>query len=417
MKRLTVIAAGLGWRTVERGLRTAGDSRPYQISGAKTGGSRPCRIAGLTAEAAPSVFPAVTCVAQASLRTGLSPAEHGMISNGWWSETLRKPLFWEQSSALVKGPRVWETKGDAALKGDATFLSREKKIGLFFFQQSLGENVDVLLSPAPIHKHGGGMIMSCYTKPTELAEELRRRCGTFPLWRYWGPLASPKVGRMCLKYFKEMTDLCDLDEAYLYLPTLDYAAQKRGPDSPAARAAFAEFVRQIESLADLCQQRGCELTVTGDYEITPVTAAPVLPNVTLRKAGFFKTRTVGGRAYPDFYQSTAFAMCDHEFCVVYGEAREKAVEALLATGGFERSPSTQPLSHSATQPLSHIILLAKQGSWCGYEWWTDRREAPDFASHVDIHNKPGFDPKELFFFNRGTVKGTHGRACEVAVLR
>ena len=388
MKRLTVIAAGLGYRLLERnGL----------IS-----------IAGLTAEAAPSVFPAVTCVAQASLRTGLSPAEHGMISNGWWSETLRKPLFWEQSSALVKGPRVWETKGDAALKGDATFLSREKKIGLFFFQQSLGENVDVLLSPAPIHKHGGGMIMSCYTKPTELAEELRRRCGAFPLWRYWGPLASPKVGRMCLKYFKEMTDLCELDEAYLYLSTLDYAAQKCGPDSPAARAAFAEFVRQIESLADLCQQRGCELKVTGDYEITSVTAAPVLPNVTLRKAGFFKTRTVGGRAYPDFYQSTAFAMCDHEFCVVYGEAREKAVETLLATGGFERA--------ARLESAPYHVLLARQGSWCGYEWWTDCREAPDFASHVDIHNKPGYDPKELFFFNRGTVKGTHGRACEVAVL-
>jgi len=33
---------------------------------------------------------------------------------------------------------------------------------------------------------------------------------------------------------------------------------------------------------------------------------------------------------------------------------------------------------------------------------------------VDIHNKPGYDPKELFFFNRGTVRGTHGRPCEVA---
>ena len=60
------------------------------------------------------------------------------------------------------------------------------------------------------------------------------------------------------------------------------------------------------------------------------------------------------------------------------------------------------------------MLLAPQGSWCDYAWWMDRREAPDFASHVDIHNKPGYDPRELFFFNKGVVKGTHGRASEVA---
>jgi len=374
MKKLTVIAAGLGYRLLER-------------NGCLS-------IAGLSFGAASSVFPAVTCVAQASLRTGLSPTEHGMISNGWWSETLKKPLFWEQSAALVKGPRIW---AERRAKGET--------VGLFFFQQSLGEEADLILSPAPIHKHGGGMMMSCYTKPTELAVELKKRCGTFPLWRYWGPLASPKVGRACIRSFEEMTNLCDVDEAYLYLPTLDYAAQKEGPNSCAAKAALGEFVHQMEGLTDLCQRRGCALVVQGDYEITPVTEAPISPNVTLRQAGFFKTRAVEGRAYPDFYQSTAFAMCDHAFCLVYGTEGEKAVKMLLATGDYEAVPSIPNL------------LLAKRGSWCDYAWWTNRREAPDFASHVDIHNKPGYDPKELFFFNRGTVKGTHGRTCEIALAQ
>ena len=86
MKRLTIIAAGLGYRLLERnGLRS---------------------FAGLRFDAAPSVFPAVTCVAQASLRTGLSPAEHGMVSNGWWSETLKKPLFWEQRNLALR-QRLW----------------------------------------------------------------------------------------------------------------------------------------------------------------------------------------------------------------------------------------------------------------------------------------------------------------------
>ena len=238
---------------------------------------------------------------------------------------------------------------------------------------------------------------------------LEKLCGKFPLWRYWGPLASPKVGRKCVSWFEAMTDAHDVDEAYLYLPTLDYAAQKSGPDSPAAQAALKEFRRQLERVADICMRRGCELKVVGDYEITEVTAEPVRPNVVLRRNDLFRTRTVAGMSYPDFYQSTAFAMCDHEFCVVYGEERAKAVELLLATGDYELPSPNFQLS-----TLNFQLLLAREGSWCDYAWWTDKREAPDFASHVDIHNKPGYDPKELFFFNRGIVKGTHGRKCAVA---
>ena len=370
MKKLTIVAAGLGYSLLER--------------------NGMLKMAGLEFGSASSVFPAVTCVAQASLRTGLSPEEHGIISNGWWSHNLRKPLFWEQSAQIVKGPRVWDERRAAV-----------GTVGLFFFQQSLGESVDVIVSPAPIHKHGGGMVMSCYTKPTGMAPLLEKLCGKFPLWRYWGPLASPKVGRACISWFEEMTNAHDVDEAYLYLPTLDYAAQAKGPDSSAALAALKEFRRQLERISDICMRRGCDLFVTGDYEISPVTAEPVQPYVDLTHNGLFKTRTVAGMSYPDFYQSTAFAMCDHEFCVVYGEEREKAVKLLLETGEYEMAGNG-------------VVLLAKQGSWCEYKWWTDSREAPDFASHVDIHNKPGFDPKELFFFNRGTVKGTHGRQCAVA---
>ena len=291
MKRLQVIAAGLGYGLLERNGMT--------------------EIAGLKFAPKTSVFPAVTCVAQASLRTGLKPSEHGMISNGHWSDELQKPIFWEQSCRLVKGERVWS-----------------KKSGVFFFQQSLGEDVELIVSPAPIHKHGGGMIMSCYTKPMGMEAVLKKLCGKFPLWRYWGPLASPKVGRTCIAYFEEMTNVHDVDEAYLYLPTLDYAAQKYGPDSSAAKSALKEFRKQLERIADIARHRGCELKVMGDYEITEVTAEPVKPNVILRREGFFKTRTVGGMSYPDFYSSTAFAMCDHEVCVLVGPERERAAEIL-----------------------------------------------------------------------------------------
>ena len=377
MKKLNVIAAGLGYGLLER--------------------NGMLEMAGLRFSPSPSVFPAVTCVAQASLRTGKTPAEHGMVSNGFWFDDLRKPMFWEQSARLVKGSRVWDEMRSAG-----------GKVGMFFFQQSLGESADIVVSPAPVHKHGGGMVMSCYTKPTGMSATLEKLVGKFPLWRYWGPLASPKVGRKCIAWFEEMTNVHDVDEAYLYLPTLDYAAQAGGPDSSAAKSALREFRRQLETLSDICMRRGCALSVQGDYEIAEVTDMPLHPNVTLRRHGLFRTRTVGGMSYPDFYQSEAFAMCDHEFCVVCGEKKDEAARLLLETKDYRPSDPAHPL------PPGCVVLLARQGSWCEYSWWTDRREAPDFASHVDIHNKPGFDPKELFFFNKGLVKGTHGRPCTIA---
>ena len=67
------------------------------------------------------VFPAVTCTAQASFRTAAPAATHGMVANGLFHRNLRKPLLWEQSSALVSGPRIWES-----------FRARGKKVALLF---------------------------------------------------------------------------------------------------------------------------------------------------------------------------------------------------------------------------------------------------------------------------------------------
>ena len=59
-----------------------------------------------------------------------------------------------------------------------------------------------------------------------------------------------------------------------------------------------------------------------------------------------------------------------------------------------------------------------------YSWWQSPREAPDYATHVDIHNKPGFDPCELFWgsppprvsLDASKVRGTHGRPDRPAAL-
>ena len=73
-----------------------------------------------------------------------------------------------------------------------------------------------------------------------------------------------------------------------------------------------------------------------------------------------------------------------------------------------------------------LILEAAEGYHFSYQWWNKDEEAPDYADHVDIHSKPGFDPCELFPlqwwnpFRTSTdarlVRGSHGRAGNAVVL-
>ena len=55
------------------------------------------------------VFPAVTTAAQTTMLTGVPPAEHGIVGNGWYWRDMSEVRFWQQSSHLVQRPRVWDT--------------------------------------------------------------------------------------------------------------------------------------------------------------------------------------------------------------------------------------------------------------------------------------------------------------------
>lgn len=395
MRNLVLVVAGLGWRDLEmRGM---------------------IRSCGLTFSPAQSVFPAVTCTVQGSIRTASLPSVHGMTSNGYWNHQLFRPSFWEQSSSLVSGQRIW-----------APARERGETVAVLFFQQSLGESVDFVLSPAPIHKHGGGMIMENYVRPNDLVDLLKKNCGTFPLHRYWGPLASPAVGEQIVKTLSTVCNEMQPDWTFAYLPTLDYDLQRFGPDDARCNRSFEILQGQLERCANWCSENGVELTVMGDYGIHGVTRPVSFPNQLLRKAGFFNTRTVHGMAYPDFYTSRAFAMADHEIAHVY--VRDPEDIPLVADVFLKSEDYSEVALRTENQEWGHpsagdILLTAQMGSWCSYKWWTDYREAPDFAGHVDIHNKPGYDPCELFFDHSfppktcqddSRIHGTHGRKVTVA---
>jgi len=381
---------------------------------AVAGLSREFEILGLHSQTAQSVFPAVTCAVQGSFRTASPPSRHGMIANGLFYRKLGRPMFWEQSARLVEGPRIWKD-----------FRDRGNRVGMVFWQQSLGETVDLILSPAPIHKHHGGMIQDCYSKPARLYPYLRRQLGRpFKLQQYWGPLASWKVGEWIVEAVSAILAEPELAPELLfsYLPSLDYDLQRKDPEKgPGFTKTFEMVEKQLLRLMEAAGSQNYDVLIFGDYHIASVSGA-LFPNLTLQKAGLMAVRHIGKMAYPDFYSSRAFAVADHEIAHVYiqDENDISAVKTL-----FEKLPGISAVLDRDAQAAVHLdhensgelVLVADGGKWLAYPWWTEKSEAPDFASHVDIHNKPGYDPCELFLGwppgsvsqNTDRIRGSHGR--------
>ncbi|MDN3511471.1 MAG: alkaline phosphatase family protein [Candidatus Jettenia sp.] len=359
------------------------------------------------------VFPGLTCVVQATMRTASLPAQHGIVGNGFFFKDQWKPLFWEQSIRLIQRPLIWEN-----------FRSHGGRVAQMFLQQSLGPGSDVFLSPAPIHKHRGGIIMNCISEPSHISVRLEKELkGAFPLHHYWGPFASKRSSRWIVKAIMNVMGNERPDLLYAYLPHLDYALQRSGPDSTVSKKAFVEVYSLIGELLRAAQKEKYRVILFGDYPVTPANTV-VFPNIVLKKAGLLKTRFVQGMQYPDFYTSAAFSVVDHQVAHVYvfNQNLIEEVRSLLA-----KMPHIDTILDGTTKAeagVDHtrsgeLILVAKRGAWFDYRWWTEVKEAPEYAFHVDIHNKPGYDPCELFWGwppfisqNPSRIKGTHGRVDE-----
>jgi predicted AlkP superfamily pyrophosphatase or phosphodiesterase len=388
-KLLVIQLAALGWNLV----RDRAEFRPAQ-----------------------TLFPALTCTFQAGFRTCSQAGNHGMIANGLFFPELTKVLFWEQSHSLVEGPRIWDN-----------FRANGGKVGMMFWQQSMGEAADLVVTPAPIHKHSGGMIQSCYTQPPALEGYLTEAVGRkFNLMNYWGPLANHKssdwiVDAICavVRSSKHAPDVL-----FSYIPHLDYDLQRYGPESPQARKALDVVLGYLTRIKAACAEAGWDWLFVGDYAIEQVKRGAVFPNRALREAGLFATRDIAGMDYTDFFASRAFAVVDHQVANVHcsDEASCRAAASVLSKLPGVAEVLDRAAQHSrgvAAKRGGNLLIVAEPGAWFAYPWF-EKKRAPDYASHVDIHNKPGYDPCELFFgwpplsvsFDTTKIHGAHGRVGE-----
>jgi len=339
-----------------------------------------------------TVLPAVTCSVQSTLLTGLTPAQHGIVGNGWYFRELGEIHLWRQHNKLVGGEKLWES-ARAAHPG-----YRAANVCWWY---AMGASTDFLVTPRPIYYADGRKSPDCYTRPPSLRDELTAELGPFPLFQYWGPTATIESSRWIVAAARRVLRVEQPDLLLVYVPHLDYDLQRFGPDSPQAVAAARAVDAEIAPLLVDAEAAGATVVALSEYGITDV-ARPVDINRVLRAEGLLEVYTQDGMEYLDPWASRAFAVADHQVAHVYvGDDADLAkVRDILAAlpGVDEVLGRAEQARYGIDHPRAgELVVVAEPDSWFTYYYWLDDARAPDFARGVEIHRKPGYDPAELFF--------------------
>lgn len=337
------------------------------------------------------IFPAVTTSAQASMLTGLAPAQHGIVGNGWYFRDLAEVWFWRQSNRLMQGEKVWET------------LRRERpgfRCAKLFWWYNMYSSADWSVTPRPIYPADGRKIPGLYSHPPPLHQEMEQALGSFPFFHFWGPKADIASSRWIADAALWQFQRDPAELTLVYLPHLDYNLQRLGPDDPAITADITAIDAVAGKLIDGVRAAGADVLVVSEYGIEPVSGC-VHINRLLREAGYLAVRETLGWELLDAGASRAFAVADHQVAHVYIDdpADREPVRRLLASAaGVERvlGPEDKAelgIDHARS---GELVAVAEPDHWFSYYYWLDDARAPDFARTVDIHRKPGYDPVELF---------------------
>ncbi|MGW4830013.1 alkaline phosphatase family protein [Amycolatopsis japonica] len=339
-----------------------------------------------------TVLPAVTCSAQSTFLTGLMPAQHGIVGNGWYFRELGEIFLWRQHNRLVGGEKLWET-ARAAHPG---YTSAN-----VCWWYAMGMSTDVTVTPRPIYHADGRKSPDAYVRPPELHDQLTGALGEFPLFQYWGPTASLKSSKWVIGASRQILREKRPDLLLTYVPHLDYDLQRFGPDAPQARQAARELDNALAPLLDDARNAGATVVALSEYGITNV-HRPVDINRALRREGLLEVYTQAGMEYLDPWASRAFAVADHQVAHVYVRDSADLERVRSIVGELTGVDEVLDREAQAKYGIDHerageLVAVAEPDSWFTYYYWLDDARKPDFARGVEIHRKPGYDPAELFF--------------------
>lgn len=340
-----------------------------------------------------TIVPAVTCSVQATFLTGRLPKEHGIVGNGWYFRDLAEVWFWRQSNRLIESKQVWELGRER----DPRFTSAN-----LFWWYNMYSAADWSITPRPMYPADGRKLPDVYSQPGALRSELQRELGQFPLFRFWGPAADISSSRWITSAALRVMQQHSPTLTLVYLPHLDYDLQRLGPDlaHPRVRQSLREIDALCGELIRFAESSGRRIILLSEYGITRVAGA-VHINRELRRAGWVAVREELGRELLDAGASRAFAVSDHQLAHVYVQEPELIAEVASRLNALDGVERVLDKAQQAELGLDHarageLVAIARPDRWFSYYYWLDAAKAPDFASTVDIHRKPGYDPVELF---------------------
>ena len=362
-------------------------------------------------------FPCVTWPSQCNVLTGCTPDKHGIIANGFFWREKAQVEMWTAWNPVILKPQIWDSLKER---------SPNIRTAAWFPMLAKGCGADHVCMPAPIHQPDGSEDMWCFTKPQEFYGELLEEFGHFPLQHFWGPLAgiqsSQWIADSAIRTAAEFAP----DFWYIYLPHLDYAAQKQGPNSGAATKALedldAVLSNLIKEFSEVYSGRSLDWLAVSEYVISEVDHV-TYPNRLLAEKGALSTHATDSGQVIDFRNSAAWALVDHQFSHIFVKDRDQQTIDNIVRWFEEQDGLQMVLAGDQRQHLNmdhersgDVILVSSPNSWQAYYWWHDDDLAPEFARSVDIHRKPGYDPVELCFdmatktvpLDASLIRGSHG---------
>ena len=337
------------------------------------------------------VFPALTCSAQSTYLTGTWPQQHGIVGNGWYVRDEDEVRLWRQSNKLVQSEKLWEI----AKKRNPAFTCAN-----LFWWYNMNTSVDIALTPRPQYRADGQKIPDCYSNPADLRDRLQRELGDFPLFHFWGPKADITSSRWIAEASLRILKWFQPTLLLVYLPHLDYSLQKFGPHDPISAKEIREIDRLCKGFFMQLEKSGREIIVLSEYGITAVSRA-VHINRELRKRGLLRVRTENGRELLDPGMSDCFALADHQIAHIYINRPAKRAQIKSLLESLEGIAMVLDKEGKKKHHLDHprcgeLVCVASPEAWFTYYYWMEDKRAPDFATTVDIHRKPGYDPVEMF---------------------
>ena len=212
--------------------------------------------------------PALTCTSQATLLTGTPPADHGVVANGWYFRELSQILNWQRSANLMTGETLWEA---------ARSHIPDLQCANLFWRYATHSTCDVNVVERPTYWADGRKSPDIYTEPTSMRDELFKRLGPFPLFRFWGPAAGIRSTRWIVNATLHLIEQDRFGLLLTYIPHLDYDHQRFGPASREGNRALQAMDAEAGRLIDAAASREMDVAVVSDYAFETV-SRPVFPN-------------------------------------------------------------------------------------------------------------------------------------------